>query len=68
MGINRALKIDSTYGGVALQELDKILSQLQTFKSKYPQTFRYLCQAAIATGEMSESGLNWPTDYLMGDE
>lgn len=72
MEINEALETDSTDGGTVLLTLDKILQQLEAFRSRYPQTFQHLCETAIATGEMSLgdglSALAWSTDVLMQGE
>lgn len=72
MEINEALKVDLADGGTVLLHLDNILQQMEAFRAKYPQTFQYLCEAAIATGEMSLgdglSALAWATDALMQGE
>jgi hypothetical protein len=72
MEINEALELDNAAGSEVLLTLDKILQQLEAFRSRYPQTFQHLCEQAIATGEMSLgdglSALAWVTDALMQGE
>jgi hypothetical protein len=69
MTINRALEIDQTCGSEVLQELDKILEQLQNIKSQYPQTFRHLCEAAREDADFTladaKSALDWAANHLM---
>ena len=53
MEINQALEDDNATGSQALLELDAIATQLQTFKTRYPSTFNYLCGDGRRTCEMS---------------
>ena len=66
--INEALEKDSGNGGDVLRTLDKILQELEDFKTECPQTFQHLCKEAVSGSEMSLgdalSALSWVTDYL----
>ena len=72
MDIDQALELDNATDSEVLLHLDKILQQLETFRTRYPQTFQHLCETANATGEMSLgdglSALAWVTDALMQGE
>jgi len=71
MELNDALTKDSADGGTFLKELDVIATQLGKFWVKYPNTFRHVCEQAIATGEMSlgdaVSALEWVLNALEGE-
>jgi hypothetical protein len=72
MTIGRALYLDQISGADALSSLECIAQQLHIFKSKYPQTFRHLCEAALGTGEMTlgdaKSAFDWAAGYLAEGE
>jgi hypothetical protein len=53
MTIDRALYLDQRSPSGIREDLEKILEAIQEFKSNNPQTFRALCNEAIATGDMS---------------
>jgi hypothetical protein len=68
MEINNALEKDSADNADILRELEAIATQLSTLGVRYPNSFKHICEAAIATGEFSLgdglSSLTWAADYL----
>ena len=68
MDINQTLEKDNGTGSEALAELDAIAELLQTFKTRYPSTFTYLCEGGRRTCEMSSgdaiSAVNQALDAL----
>jgi hypothetical protein len=69
MEINQALETDNASGAEVLIALDAIASLVAQFKTKYPHTFNYLCEAGISTGEMTlgdaESAFEWVANFLV---
>jgi hypothetical protein len=51
--LERALYLDQRSQPGVAEDLEKILSSLQDFKSRNPRVFGCLCTRAIATGDMS---------------
>ncbi|BAY29736.1 hypothetical protein NIES2107_15800 [Nostoc carneum NIES-2107] len=70
MGIDRALYLDQASKDEALKFLEAIASQLQNFKTKYPQVFRHLCTEGREDADFTLadglSALNWAADRLRG--
>jgi hypothetical protein len=68
MELNDALQADSAQGGDILRELETIATQLSALGVRYPNSFKHICEQAIATGEMSlgdaVAGVGWAADYL----
>lgn len=69
MEINQALESDNASGSEVLRELDVIATLVAQFKAKYPNTFNYLCETGVSTGEMTlgdaESAFDWVANFLV---
>ncbi|MBD2202694.1 hypothetical protein H6G33_17600 [Calothrix sp. FACHB-1219] len=68
MGIDRALYLDQASRADALNTLLAIAEQLQSFKSHYPQVFRYLCEAGREGADFTladaSNALAWASNFL----